>query len=153
MSVVAILGIVFFFLAIISFLKVRNSHEKIGFIYPWGWPIGAFVWEDLFVFSLLGTITTIIVTVLHDLRVGYLFFLVFWIVRSAGETLYFFLQQFSQPTVYPHQLKDHFKTMHKIFGSISDQKCYILLQIFQQSILVCSLVALILLLIHWQSIA
>ncbi len=144
--------ILFVFLLIISFLKIRNSKKSFQFIYSWAWPLGAFVWEDLFIFSLLGLIITSIVSLTNDARIGYLFFLVFWIVRSGGESLYFFLQQFFEPKQYPHDIKDQLKILRYIFGNISEQKGYILLQVFHQSVVVIAIVLTILLLLNWNNV-
>ncbi len=86
---------------------------------------------------------------LGDMRYWLLLFILFWIVRSAGETLYFFLQQFIQPKHHPHVLDEHFRFYRRIFGDISEQKCFILTQVVHQTILTLSLFALILLLRSW----
>lgn len=140
---------IFSFLAFFSFRKIKNSKSTFGFIYPWAWPLGAFVWEDLFVFSILGVSTSLLVYILNDIRIGYIGFLIFWIVRSLGESIYFFLQQFFQSTEYPHTIEEHFKVMRKFFGDISDQKCYILLQVFHQSVIVLCSILLVLLFLYW----
>jgi len=37
-------------LFVVSVMKVR-SRNNVEFIFHWGFPLGAFVWEDLMVFS------------------------------------------------------------------------------------------------------
>lgn len=147
-----ILCLFFLSFLILSFYKIKDSRHTVEFIYHWGWIIGAFVWEDLFIFSLLGFCVTSIVLLTNDIRIGYLSFTVFWIVRSAGETLYFFLEQFTQDKMYPHVLTHHFTALRNIFGDISDQKCYIIMQISFQTILVFSIVSTIYILINWHSL-
>lgn len=138
-------------LAIISFIKIRQHHGVIHFIYHWAFPVGSFVWEDLFVFSLYGLVAGLTTLCTGQIRIGLLFFIVFWVVRSAGETLYFFLQQFIRPKHSPHYLESfHFKLLRRIFGPLNDQQAYILLQVFFQTILMLSSVALILLILHWE---
>lgn len=137
-----------FSLAVISFGKIKKDLQKLDFIYKFAAVTGAFVWEDMFVFGLLHTAGIIIGFLSGDLRISLLLFLIFWIVRSAGETLYFFLQQFIQPKHHPHDINTLFKPIRWIFGNISEQKCFILLQITYQTILVFSLFGLVLLLTH-----
>ena len=152
MAFVLFIGVLFSFLLALSFFHTKKNDHQIEYIYSWAWPIGAFVWEDLFIFSVLGLIGCVVTIMLRDIRIGYLFFVVFWVVRSAGETLYFFFQQFSQPTAYPHVVGKHFTVIRRIFGKLSDQKCFILMQVFHQSALVCSLVLLIILLLNWPAL-
>ena len=142
----------FAFLTILSYFEIRNNHKFAKFIYAWGFPFGSFVWEDLFIFSIYGLIASIIATSTHQTRLGLLFLVVFWIVRSGGEAGYFFLQQFIQPSHYPHNVDDHFQLIRFIFGDISYQQCLIVLQVFFQIILMFSISALVLLLFTWNSL-
>ena len=139
----------FFCLFVLSFFKVKNSKNEFGFIYPYFFIIGAFVWEDLLVFSCLGLISTLLLVAFADVKAGLLLFLLFWLVRSAGEVLYFFLQQFLEPEFLPHHINNHFVLMRKILGNVSDQKCFIVMQVFFQSILILSIFFLIMLLLNW----
>lgn len=152
MTVVYFLAVIFMFSASISFKKIHRSGDKFGFLHPWGWPIGAFVWEDLFVFSLFAFIASYITIVTGDIRIGYLFFCMFWVIRSAGETLFFFLEQFIPENGYSSPFKKHFAPLRKLFGDISDQKCFVLMQVFHQMILVISCVITITLLLNWHNI-
>lgn len=152
MIVIGIFAVLFLFFALLSLKKVHNSKDRVQFIYHWGWFIGAFVWEDLFIFSVLGVFITSMVLLLRDIRIAYLSFTVFWIVRSAGETLYFFLEQFTKDKMYPHVLTHHFAILRNIFGEISDQKCFIIMQIAFQTILVCSIVSTIYILLNWHTL-
>lgn len=57
--------------------------------------IGVFVWGDAVVFGLFWLLSSVFALLLND---WYLFLLVvsiFWVVRSLGETIYWFNQQFS----------------------------------------------------------
>jgi hypothetical protein len=147
-----LIAVFFFVLAIISWTKIRHGKKIAEFIYSWGFPMGAFVWEDMFIFSLYGLGATLITLYFQQTRLGLLFFIVFWLVRSAGETLYFFLEQFLQPKHYPHFLGEHFKLIQMIFGKISHQQCLILMQITFQIIMMSSVVSLIILLFSWNSL-
>ncbi len=136
----------------VSIVKVRNSTDKYTFIFGWGFVIGAFIWEDVILFSAFFFLASILTLLLKDLRIGLLLLLSFWIVRSAGEALYMFLQQFHEPKHAPHYLDDLFKPLRVLFGNISTQKCYIIMQIMWQVILTLALTGIVLLLLHWQSI-
>lgn len=57
--------------------------------------IGAFVWADVVVFSPFWIIASTIPIYLKSWTVFLLIVSVFWLVRSIGETLYWFHQQFS----------------------------------------------------------
>lgn len=136
----------------LAYRRVRHSAETYGFIHYWGGFLGAFIWEDLMIFSIFFMLTALLVGAIQNIRVGLLLLASFWIVRSAGETFYFFLQQFHRPEHTPHNIAEHFAPLHHLFGHISSQKCYIIMQIFWQTILAMSITALSLLLLHWSSI-
>jgi hypothetical protein len=71
--------------------KNKNAYGLTRFLQP----LGMFVWGDVFVFSIFWTLVSMICVAFSDL---YLFFLtasLFGVVRSFGETIYWFNQQFS----------------------------------------------------------
>jgi hypothetical protein len=133
----------------IALLHVRNSKEKFTFIYRWGILLGSFVWEDLLVFSFALFLVASIVLIIRDIRIGLLGFGIFWVVRSAGEALYFFLQQFHEPTHSPHEISSHLSLLRPLLGDICDQKGMIIMQVFWQTIVTISACLVILLLINW----
>lgn len=135
-----------------SYKRVFHSKNKITFIYSWGFIFGAFVWEDLLIFSLFHLAASLITLLSHDLRIGALFICVFWVIRASGETLYFFLQQFIVRKVYPHRISRKMIALKRLLGGISDQKCFIIMQVFQQTIIVTFATLLILLLKNWSSL-
>lgn len=139
-------------LTFISFKKIYTIPNKLHFIYPFVFLNGAFVWEDMFVFGIFHLLSVVIGVFAGDLRIFALLFLLFWSVRCSGEILYFFLQQFLMPKHHPHNISAHFGPLRKMFGNISDQKCFILMQVFLQTILTLVLCALFLVLIHWNEI-
>lgn len=149
MIFISALAFLFAILALISFKTIKKGKGTMWFIYKWGFPAGAFVWEDLFVFSVYGIGVSLVTILTNQLRLGALLFIVFWIVRSAGETLYFFLQQFIQPKHHPHFLDSHFTLIKRVLGPITYQQCLILLQLLFQVILMIAIVCLILLLQAW----
>lgn len=137
---------------VLSFYNIWKDKKNCTFIYQWTFFIYAFVWEDLFIFTLFfaGLINASVF--MHDIRIAFLGMLIFYCVRSGGETLYYFLQQFFQPTHHPHDIRSHLKSVQKIFGPISYQKSLIIMQVIQQITLVTSLTLLTLLLLNWKSI-
>lgn len=139
-------------LFVLAYRHVRHSEETYGFIHMWGIIVGSFVWEDLMIFSVFFMVATFLVAVLCNIRLGLLLLASFWMVRSAGETLYFFLQQFHRPEHPPHNIAQHFAPLRLLFGRISVQKCYIIMQIFWQTILVAAITSFALLLLRWNSV-
>jgi len=142
-SFILICGVANLLLSVISLFKIRQDKEKCGFIYWWAFIAGAFVWEDMLVFGLLHASIAFISLILNNNLIWLVGFLVFWIVRSTGETLYQFLQQFILPSHYPHAISGYFGPIRKLFGDISDQKCYILLQVLMQSVSIICIFCLI----------
>lgn len=140
---ILIWGIANLFLSVFSVFKIRRNKEKCDFIYWWGFVAGAFVWEDMLVLGLLHAGIAFTSLALKNNLVWLVGFLVFWIVRSAGETLYFFLQQFIVPLHHPHNIGGYLGPIRKLFGNISDQKCYIISQVSMQSVLVICTLCLI----------
>ena len=139
----------FAFLTAFSFVRIRRGKKIAEFIYGLGFPIGAFVWEDMFVFSVYGLAASVATVWLGQWKYGLLFFLVFWMVRSAGETLYFFLEQFIEPKHYPHYVDEHFGLVRWLFGNISYQQCLIIMQVTFQIIMMITIVGIITLLFAW----
>lgn len=130
-------------LALLSISKIKKNLKQLDFIWWWALPTGAFVWEDIFVFGILHAGLAFISLIINNTDFWLISFLVFWIVRSAGETLYFFLEQFLVPQHHPHNISDHFGPLKKVFGNISDQKSFILMQVIMQSISVICIISLI----------
>ena len=86
------------------------------------------------------------------LRIGLLLLTAFWMVRSAGEALYFFLQQFHRPEHEPHNIDLHFRPLRMILGDIATQKGYINMQVFWQVVPMAAITLFTLLVLRWNSI-
>ncbi len=56
---------------------------------------GVFVWGDAVVFGLFWTLSSFIAWMFKDWYLFLLIVSVFWVIRSLGETIYWFNQQFS----------------------------------------------------------
>jgi hypothetical protein len=152
MQIVLTVLILNLYLLFLSFYRIRKNTERAEFIYQWGFLIGAFIWEDLFLISLFLSSASVVVLLVQDIRVGFLLFNVYWIVRSAGEVLYFFLEQFLEPKHHPHEIDEHFKIIRRIFGNLSTQKCFIIMQVTLQLGLVTFISCLIYLLWNWHTL-
>lgn len=146
------LALLYFCLFLLALQKVHGSGDRFEFIYGWGFIVGAYVWEDVIVFAPLFLAMALLTLLTQDLRIGLLCFLVFWVVRSLGETVYFFLEQFLEPKVMPHNIRRQLEMVSNMFGGIATQKAYILMQIMFQTVTVTGVVCIILLLQHWQTV-
>ncbi len=60
--------------------------------------LGIFAWGDAVVFGLFWMISSTVTLFLKDWYLFLLIVSVFWVVRSIGETIYWFNQQFSSKT-------------------------------------------------------
>ena len=98
--------------------------------------LGMFVWGDAVVFGLFWTISSIVAWFLKDWYLFLLIVSVFWMVRSLGETIYWFNQQFSKINRNPPE-----KLMgYSIFQNDSIWFAY---QIFWQCVTVISIISTI----------
>lgn len=90
--------ILFAFANVVLFLKAlhecKNKNNAFG-LTRWLTPIGAFVWGDAVVFGVFWALVSLACWWLGDLLLFWLIVSVFWVVRSLGETVYWFNQQFS----------------------------------------------------------
>ena len=97
----AALAVVSLALAILSAIQIGKGNF-IGYepeLEWFGLPFGAFVWGDLFVFSLFWLVASLILIALRNPTYFQVVFFLFWFIRSAGETVYWFLQQFHPDTI------------------------------------------------------
>ena len=149
MEYVLLLGLSLCALSLFAAHRIIRLNGKIEFTYMWAALIGSFVWEDVLVFSVYFGVSAIVSYFFDSYQLLALFILVFWAVRSLGEALYFFLQQFIRPEHFPHNVDGHFWFLRKIFGNLSSQQCFILSQITHQMIAMFSIVGIIVLLLNW----
>ncbi len=88
-----------FLINLITFIQaLRKSKKKSTILarpYKICEPFGSFVWADHVLFGPFWMLISVITLFLHDLLLFFLIYSVFWVVRSVGETLYWFFQQFS----------------------------------------------------------
>jgi len=99
----------------------------------WLMPLGIYVWGDAFIFGFFWTGSAIASLILQDWILFLLIFSLFHLVRSVGETIYWFNQQFS--TII--RCKPEKYISHKIFHNDS---VWFAFQITQQCITVVSII-------------
>jgi len=87
----AVLNAAFFYKA---FLETKHKKNAFGLTRHFFF-IGAFVWADVIVFSPFWILACIAALLLKSWTLFLLILSVFWLVRSIGETIYWFNQQFS----------------------------------------------------------
>lgn len=94
----SVFTLLFLFLNLIvlikGFYETKFKRNAYGLIRPLFF-IGVFVWGDAVVFCLFWILSSIITLILGSWYLFLLIFSVFWVVRSLGETIYWFNQQFS----------------------------------------------------------
>ena len=94
MSVFLIFFTIYALSAFIFGLK-QCRQQKAYTLTPFLNPLGAFVWGDAVVFGLFWFLSSLVLLLLQDWLLFWLIFSVFWLVRSLGEMIYWFNQQFS----------------------------------------------------------
>lgn len=104
--------------------------------------IGAFVWGDAVVFGLFWALVCLSVLILNDWILFLLFVSVFWLIRSFGETTYWFNQQFSN-------LKRNPPENFWFFKIFKNDSVWFINQIFWQCIAVVTVITTIYLTKIW----
>lgn len=74
--------------------ETKNNDNAFG-LTPYLLPLGIFVWADAVVLGLFWMIATLSSLYLNSTTLFFLIVSLFWLVRSIGETIYWFNQQFS----------------------------------------------------------
>jgi hypothetical protein len=93
--IILVIGILSTVGLILSYRQCKYRNNSYGHppgIYGF---LGAFVWADLVVFGAFWTLVSLLTLILSDWILFLLITSLFWLVRSAGETLYWFHQQFT----------------------------------------------------------
>lgn len=90
------LFVLFFFNTFLLFKSYGEcqKHNAFGLTHGLGW-LGMFVWGDVLVLSIFWMIMSLACILLNSWILFALIGSVFWLVRSLGETIYWFLQQFA----------------------------------------------------------
>lgn len=99
-------------------------------------PIGAFVWVDTIVFGIFFAFVILFCLIFNQWMLFWLTFSAFWLIRSIGETIYWFLEQYASS----HKNPPHTLWPYKWFKG---DEIWIVMQIYCQCISVISLIATI----------
>lgn len=129
--------LIFFFLyalagMLYSLYQTRRQHNYFGLSYMLI-PLGAFVWVDGVILGFFWITTTVLFFVLNKPTITLLVFSLFWTVRSAGEVLYWLLEQFASkkrnppPTLFLYRL-------------FPNESVWIVMQLLWQCVLIIALV-------------
>ncbi len=117
----------------------KNSFGDTTLLYA---VFGAFVYADMVVFGFFWVLIGILTLFLQDWLLFLLILSVFWLIRSIGETMYWFLQQFApRRGNSPEKFR-----IHKIFHNDS---VWFVIQIYWQCITILSIIATIYLTKLW----
>lgn len=131
-GLVIVFGVITFIGSIKGLSESKNKKNAYG-LTPYLFPFGIFVWGDAVVFGLFWTLVSIVVYLVQDWILFLLIFSVFWAVRSFGETIYWFNQQFSKINRNPPEKFRLYKIFH-------DDSVWFIFQIFFQCIAVISII-------------
>lgn len=136
---------VFAFINLLLFFKslheVKDKKNAFGLTMPL-FVIGAFVWGDAVIFSLFWILVAAVTLIVSNWYLFLLFLAVFWLVRSLGETIYWFLQQFSTLNRNPPENLPGYRFFH-------NDSIWFIYQIIWQCVSVISLIASIYLAHLW----
>jgi len=124
-----------------GYYQCRYLHRSFH-LTPFLFPLGIFVWGDSIVFGAFWTIVTAGLLLTGDWLLFLLVFNVFWLVRSVGETIYWFNQQFSTLNRNPPE---------KLPGSrwFDGDAIWFVYQTIAQCVTMLSLVGTIYFAVHW----
>lgn len=95
--------------------------------------LGAFAWGDAVIFGLFWALVSLAVFWLNDWLLFLLFLAIFWLVRSFGETVYWFNQQFARADKNPSERFWFTKIFH-------NESVWFVHQVIWQCVLVVSII-------------
>ncbi len=128
--IIALYSLVCFYKGFRSTYYKKNPYG----LTPWFNILGAFVWADAAVFGVFFLGAAIVSLVLNSVLIFLLIFSVFWVIRSVGEQIYWFLEQFA----VKHRNEPKTLTLHKYFPGDS---IWVYYQIFWQCISVIAIIS------------
>lgn len=129
--------------AVIGVQKVRSN--RAFSITPWLYPLGIFVWGDAPILGLFWILVGVVCFYLNSLPLFFLIVSVFWLVRSVGETFYWFLQQFSMMKRNPPEQLAGYRF-------VKDESIWFMYQLFWQCMTVISIIFTIYFVLNWNTI-
>ncbi len=108
-------------------------------LFFFGLPFGSFIWGDLFIFSLLWFVLCIMLLKAKNPRYFWIALCSFWLIRGVGETLYWFVQQFSPD----HQPWINYYPRIFFLDHLKPEEIWVFHQVIWQAITILSLFGLI----------
>lgn len=124
-----------------GFHEVKNKKNSFGLANRWSL-LGVFVWGDAIVLGLFWLIACFIVLFLQDWYLFLLSISLFWVVRSAGEVIYWLNEQFAGKNRNP----PHTLMFYSFFNG---DAIWFIYQLYWQCILVVSLLTSLYFAVFW----
>ncbi len=124
-----------------AYVECKYKKNALGLTY-FLYPLGMYVWGDAVIFGVFWALAAVASLFLQDILLFLLIVSVFYLVRSIGESIYWFNQQFS--TVVRHKPEDI--PLHHIFHNDSAWFVY---QILNQCVTVVTIITTVYLFNLW----
>ncbi len=137
-----LISVVHLMLSWYSWHRCRHCGDAFTLVPKWLVLSGAFVWGDVLVFSPFWFLIGLVSLTINDVLFFSVVVSLFWTVRSAGEVLYWFHQQFSP--IERNKPKDLLG-----FKLVNNDAIWFVYQIFWQCVLVVALIASIVSIAAW----
>lgn len=128
-------------LSVKAYYECKHKKNAFGLTMPL-YPLGMYVWGDALIFGMFWALAAIASVILQDFLLFLLIVSVFYLVRSIGETIYWFNQQFS--TIIRMRPEDY--PTHKIFHNDS---VWFIFQIANQCVTVVTIITTVYLFSLW----
>jgi hypothetical protein len=129
-------------ISIKGFLESYKKGNSYGLALQLGL-LGIFVWGDAIIFGAFWGMVGAAVLILNDWVLFLLIYSVFWVVRSLGETIYWFNQQFTSKKSDPSTLP--------FYKFVKNDSIWFIYQIFYQCVTVISIITSLYLAKLWLS--
>ncbi len=141
-NIIVILVAIYSFIAFIKGYRETKIKRNPYGLSKWFNPISAFVWADAVVFGLFFLFVSIFSLLVQDFILFLLIFSVSWTVRSIGESVYWFLEQYADN----HRNPEHTLFLSRWFPRNSS---WIANQVFNQCLSVIGIITSAYLLKIW----
>lgn len=133
-----------FFTSVYGFYQCKHKKNAYGATYPL-FILSTYVWGDAFIFGLFFAFSGIVTLFLNDWIMFLLIISIFWLVRSVGETIYWFLEQFATKHRNPYERLPFYKFFH-------NDSIWFIFQICNQCITVITIITTVYLFHIWLSL-
>lgn len=142
MFFILIIGFISLVTSFVAFSAAKDRQRILARPYKICEPLGSFVWADHVIFGPFWTIVSFMTYFLGDWKLFLLIFSCFWLIRSSGETIYWFFQQF-------HPRVGNEPDKFWINKHVPGEAVWFIHQIFWQCITVLSLICTIFFTFLW----